>query len=371
MNRRRTLGLAAVVAAGISAVALVAGKAGAESTTSLRGTIALTGFSCACPSDSVQVYLLHLASGKLSQLTHGPVDHEALGWSPDGSRLLVGETGPSRQGLYSMRADGSSETLLAKQADTREVSWSPDGRRVAYLASGIGTVRRRRLYVINADGTHRRLLTKNVGVDSSGSGVLAQGDFSWAPNGKKIVFARPGGLFTITTTGKPVTHKIISVNSPIRDASQTAWHPSWSPDGTRIAFTRNLVMRLVVIRSDGSHRHVLQKNYDWYADPVWSPNSSWIAGGSADASGGLDFVSRSDGTRARSWRASWSGITFSPDSTKLAYVGGVGPSNISPNGALYIANTDGSRTVQVLNVQSLHFLTPLWRGGTAETETGP
>ena len=78
--------LFAVAVAGTAAAALGA-KAGAAATTSLRGTIALTGQS---PGDTPQVYLLHLASGKLSELTHGPGGHEAFGWSPDGSRLLVG-----------------------------------------------------------------------------------------------------------------------------------------------------------------------------------------------------------------------------------------------------------------------------------------
>jgi len=117
------------------------------------------------------------------------------------------------------------------------------------------------------------------------------------------------------------------------------------------------------MRPDGSHLQVLQ-DCGGIGDPVWSPNSSWIAIYSGDS---VDCVMHRDGTEARTWSASWSGITFSPNSARLAYVGGL---SHSPNGALYIANADGSETIQVLNVQRLYFYQPLWRGGTAETESG-
>jgi len=206
---RRTdplVALLVVVVAATSAVALVAGKAGAATTTSPRGTIALTG---AADTTQAQVYVFHLATRKLSRLTSGSGDHSAVGWSPDGSRLLVAERGRDRRGLYSMRADGSSKVRLVKRWGG-EASWSPDGRRVAYLAPG-GTSRR--LYVVDVNGRHRRLLTDDVGV--SPTVFFNSGDFSWAPNGRRIVFGRPNGLFTITTTGKPVTHQI-ELNAPAR-----------------------------------------------------------------------------------------------------------------------------------------------------------
>lgn len=377
MRRRSALLslLLAVVAAGISADALVAGDAGAETTTSLRGTIALTGSDCACPSNSVQVYLLHLASGKLSQLTRGPISHEAVGWSPDGSRLLVGETGPGRQGLYSMRADGSSERLLTKQVDWSDAQWSPDGHRVAYLANvtpvvrpGVGPGWVAHLYVIKANGTHRRVLAKRVDP--------REGGFSWAPDGKRIVFfgrcstptlscSEVGGLVTVKTTGKPTMRQIDWVRES--EFFYGAYKPTWSPDGSRIAFLGegpNRAFGLFVMRTDGSHFKRLPV---WMPGYVWSPNSSWIAGYSG---GGVDSVLHSDGTGKRTWTASRSGITFSPNSARIAYVGSGSGDFYPPSGALYIAKADGSKQIQLLNVPNLYFDNPLWRGGTAKTASG-
>jgi Tol biopolymer transport system component len=394
MRWRRTLGLAVLAGALVAVAALTTRNAGAETTTSLRGTIAVTGSSCACPSNSVQVYLLHLASGKLSQLTQGPVNHEALGWSPDGSRLLVGESGPGRQGLYSLRVDGRSQILLAKRADWSDAQWSPDGRQVAYLGpqpatAQNGTFTARHLYVVNADGKHRRLLAKRVLVNN---GQAESGDFSWAPNGRRIVFFgncnRPlfacfvtDNLVTVKTTGDR-TMRLISWATRFLDLTSqfhVAPQPSWSPDGSRIAFqsvTPDTALNgLVVARTDGSHRKVIKVPgmIPRMSGYVWSPNSSWIAG-YADSYGGEGMVVHSDGTGQRFWGASLSGMTFSPNSAMLAYVGGLEPGACGscggPAGALDVTTVDGSQTIQVLNPPSLYFDRPLWRGGTAETESG-
>lgn len=361
--------LLAVAATGAAAAALGA-KAGAEARTSLRGTIALTGATCLCPSAREQVYLLHLASGHLSRLTHGPVNHWALGWSPDGSRLLVGEFGRGGKGfgLYSVRADGSSEVRLTKLGG--EGLWSPDGKRVAFLGPA-ARARTSRLYVVNADGTHRRLLARiadeNVG--------FFDGSFSWSPSGRSIVFmSGRSGLSTVTTSGRPIVRRIFH-RTP-HAGLPGAMQPTWSPDGTRIAFTIPVKTStsIAVMRRDGSHLEVLHHQGH---GPVWSPNSSWIAFRSEDPGGSADSVMHPNGTRANAWISSWSGITFSPNSAKIAYVGG-GAHN--PNGDLYVANATGSGPVvtvgalraghRVIHVQGLHFHLPLWQGGTATTESG-
>lgn len=334
--------LFAVAVAGTAAAALGA-RAGAGVATSLRGTIALTGES---PGGTPQVYLLHLSSGKLSQLTHGPGDHEAFDWSRDGSRLLVAGNGSGGQGLYSVRADRSSEVLLTSHGDGWEAQWSPDGKRVAFLVNHATTSW---LYVVRADGTHRHLLIRGVR-----EGGLFSGGFSWAPSGKRIVVARRQSLFTVTTSGRPVLRRV-KYDQGFKPSPQPD-QPTWSPDGTRIAFTED--GSIAVIRPDGSHLRDLQDGHG----PVWSPDGTRIA-----FRNNGDWVMRANGTGARSWAASWSGITFSPDSAKLAYVGGV---SHAPNGDVYVAHADGSKPIRVLHVEGLYFFLPLWRGGTATTETG-
>lgn len=84
---------------------------------------------------------IRLAGGSLEedrQLTAGPKD-SAPQWSPDGSRLaFIRLAGGVRQ-LWTAAADGSEDTLAAKEAAAagRSVvsyAWSPDGRRLVYCA---------------------------------------------------------------------------------------------------------------------------------------------------------------------------------------------------------------------------------------------
>ena len=91
--------------------------------------------------------------------------------SPDGHRILFARG----RWLYVMRSDGTDTTPLAQTnvgyyvpyAGPYDASWSPDGRRIAfvrgfakYQAYGGPDHPRAAIYVINADGTGLRRLTK-------------------------------------------------------------------------------------------------------------------------------------------------------------------------------------------------------------------
>jgi Tol biopolymer transport system component len=256
-----------------------------------------------------------------------------------------------------MRADGSSTVVLTAQRGTggSDARWSPNGSRVAFEASG-------QLWVVNADGTDLRVLAQNLFQPPSiaCNSCSMAGEFSWAPNGKRIVFARERGgandsaLFTVTTQGIPTLRRI--KYRPVAHFP-VAVQPTWSPDGRHIAFSDmapfkgpglRLPHSIVVMRADGSHVHVLHHGQD----PVWSPNGAWIAG---RIGSGFVLTMRADGTRARTWPAG--GETFSPGGSRLAYD--------QPND-LYVANADGSHRVRVLHDPDLSFWgVPLWRGGTA------
>lgn len=88
-------------------------------------------------------------------------------WSPDGKRFVFGRP----NGIWVVNTDGTELTrLLNKRADRPR--WSPDGRKVVFesdqLSRGL-----QQLYVINADGTGEKRLTKR--------GVLA-----YAPSWQRI-----------------------------------------------------------------------------------------------------------------------------------------------------------------------------------------
>jgi len=90
-------------------------------------------------------------------------------WSPDGTRLLV-EDG---RALYSVQPNGGGQTLLARlSADARgaledpQPAWSPDGTQVAFCQYRRGAVGKSDLWVVHADGTQLRRLTRSPGLDT-------------------------------------------------------------------------------------------------------------------------------------------------------------------------------------------------------------
>jgi dipeptidyl aminopeptidase/acylaminoacyl peptidase len=140
----------------------------------------------------------------------------------EGSQVrFAGQVGNDEQtrhvGLRSRRlvagiALGVAIGLLGVPASA---SAAPPGTagKIAFASTQTGNFE---IWVMNADGTNRSVLTNDPALDQ---------DPDWSPNGKRIAFARVGdGVYTMNADG----------SDPKRLSAGRG--PAWSPDGKRIAF---------------------------------------------------------------------------------------------------------------------------------------
>src|SRR5205809_6617097 len=102
-----------------------------------------------------------------------------------------------------------------------------------------------------------------------------------SPDGRTIAIDPLGSIRTLPAAG--------GVAGPITDISMDARQPSWSPDGSHIAFQayRTTTWQIWTIKSDGTDlKPVTAGPYD-DREPSWSPDGQRIAF-SSDRSGSYD-----------------------------------------------------------------------------------
>jgi len=182
-----------------------------------------------------------------------------------------------------------------------------------------------------------------VGADGSSVSAVpgAEGGSgpTWSPDGTQIAFERDGEIFIIGAAGgTPVN----LTNHPALDMS-----PAWSPDGSRIAFAsdRDGQAELYLMNSDGSGLVRVTHGVGFVGHPAWSPDQ--IAFDCEIESGNRDICAvKADGTglvRLTSDSAVDSGPAWSPDGSKLAF----SSTRTTQPSELYLMNPDGSGVTRV------------------------
>jgi Tol biopolymer transport system component len=124
-------------------------------------------------------------------------------------------------------------------------------------------------------------------------------------------------------------------------------YPSFSPDGTKIAFDRNSSRNIFVINSDGTNLQQLTST-GVNSDAAWSPDGTKIAFTSNRAGGAQLFTMNADGTNQTNISNASTFIdslpSWSPDGTKIAFNRSV-PGTQTQN--IWTMNADGTGQVAV------------------------
>ena len=331
-----------------------------------------------------------------------PLDVQAPAWSPDGRTIVFVSWRDGNGEVYAMDANGSGpRNLTQNPANDVRPAWSPDGRSIAFVSSrspssrckpGPGRCwrdydRQSEIYVMNADGSRKRNLTRDRASDDLPT---------WSPDGRRIAFLHGRGrgrgqLYVVNADGSGLRN-LGRIAGPALFASQLVWSPDgrtiyfgrylvstdgsgarklpyipliavWSPDGRQIAFVNNVSTGLpgpgaagskddseiYVMNADGSGTRRLTHNVGYDGEPAWSPDGRKIAfqskrravRGVVGGRNGEIYVMNADGSGKRNLTrnpAQDGSPSWSPDGRRIAFVSNRDGRRLEA----HVMNADGS-----------------------------
>jgi Tol biopolymer transport system component len=222
-------------------------------------TVAVDGFSTTAGTLSLHTFAFSRPVGGAvpgQAESHGGWDTSGCGdgaCTADPTRLIVTTRSIAADVSDVIAADGSGRRTLAHASfgdppavlDSSAPAYSPDGTRIAYsqqvVEPGVG-VRGRAIVVADADGSNA--VTPDFG-RSAATQVLYDTQPAWSPDGKKIAFVREEQKRSdpVVTAVPRIWIGDLATGTasrlPVPDAGQFFdEHPSWSPDGGRLVFSR-------------------------------------------------------------------------------------------------------------------------------------
>ena len=203
----------------------------------------------------------------------------AVAASPDGQFVVYAYNTDViyPKGLWIVNTNGQNANLLVKGIYPRHIIWSPNGKKIAYYENG--------WQVMNSDGSNLREVAPGI--------ILPQCHpipAVWSPDGQNlaVVTSQFGQAFCHGWTDDILSDtniQIIDVNtgkarSLVQDNRAGNIDPTWSPDGSQLAFVSNRSgsPEIWAINVNGTNLREITKNNPLVRYPSWSKSKQKIIG---------------------------------------------------------------------------------------------
>lgn len=295
---------------------------------------------------------------------------ELIAWAPDGNEVAVVSTGVNRVLYLIDILDGERRQITDFRADDSSFVWSPDGTQIAFISnrsntdapieeieeseadtlSETGEIIRRRIYVMNRDGTNARIVSQYGARDNS---------LAWSPDGRYIAF-------TAYTRNNNDIHVIDLENGEtfnLTDGNLYTSPPRWSPNSRHIAFVSGKNQKIYIADALEQTVQPLTHRTDAEATPAWSPDGTHLAF-AANYTGNADIylMDMTDTNAEPINLTKHSAFDMSPrwslDGTQIAFVS---QRDGRDTQAIYIMDHNGENLRRVNSLRSNNAFSPIWR----------
>jgi TolB protein len=284
MNMRARLIVVACLAVGLAAVSVTATLAAGGVGSAKNGRIVFQVHV----GRYAQLFTINPSGTGLKQVTHIAFSGDTEGaeqasWAPDGSTIAFDGQSGNRVNLFTIRPDGTglAELLpLAANPDSYAgaPAYSPDGTKIAFdqdYPNSKPTLHG--IFIANADGSDPRRVTTGIRTSSA-----YDTNADWSPDGSRLTFTRvkdsqQAAVFVVNTNGSGLTR--------LTPWQLDAANGSWSPDGSKIVFDsyydtqyRKSANLFTVGPSGGAMTQLthLTGGETQAFGPVWSPDGKEI-----------------------------------------------------------------------------------------------
>jgi Tol biopolymer transport system component len=194
--------------------------------------------------------------------------------SPDGKSIVFAgfyrdsREAPGGSIIFTVPSEGGEARALTdpKEGNASNPCWSPDGRWIAYTRQrSLGSAEGMEVLLVPSAGGATKRLT-------SGEDQVAGAEIAWSPDGRTIAFfGKDGTVRSIPAVGG--TSRVLGEagRSLIQHLGL-----SWSPDGTRLAYTD--FEQVLVIPASGGEPEVVRPGFEGAITQLdWSPDGQTFA----------------------------------------------------------------------------------------------